>query len=145
MRISPPGFTITKVCTEETELINFDGKPITIEKGTSVHIPNYSIYNDLNYYPNPDEFDPERFDESQCSDLKTLRDEGLFFPFGHGPRMCLGMRYSTLLIKMAILEVVRNFEITIDSRTKDLLIVEPKNVFFFPVHNVFLNYEPIRI
>lgn len=39
LRISPPGFTITKVCTEATELKNYDGKPVKIEKGMVVQIP----------------------------------------------------------------------------------------------------------
>lgn len=83
LRISPPGFTITKVCMEPIELENYDGSMVTIEKGMPVQIPGYSIHNDPEYYPNPSEFRPERF---EGVDLKLLRDEGKFFPFGHGPR-----------------------------------------------------------
>lgn len=86
MRISPPGFTITKVCTEPIELAKYDGKLVKIEKGTVVQIPIYSIHNDPDLFPNPHTFDPDRFDGI---DMKALRDEGKFFPFGHGPRQCL--------------------------------------------------------
>lgn len=90
MRISTPGFGITKVCMEDTELLNVDGKPVMIEKGTNIHIPIYSIHNDPRYYHNPNVFNPERFDEELCPDAKALRDKGVFFPFGSGPRICLG-------------------------------------------------------
>lgn len=140
LRISPPGFTITKVCTEQTELINYDGKPVTIEKDTVVHIPVYSIHNDPEYFPNPTTFDPDRF---ESADLKTLRDQGLFFPFGHGPRMCLGMRFSTLQIKAAIVEIVSNFEISVNPRTKEPIVVRPKDFLYLAINNVYLDYKII--
>lgn len=129
---------MTKVCTEETELIDFNGKPVTIDRGTVVHIPIYSIHNDSEHFPNSQCFDPNRF---ESADLKTLRDKGLFFPFGHGHRMCLGMRFSTLQIKAAIVEIVRNFEISVNPRTVQPIIVKPKDFLYLAVHNVFLDYK----
>lgn len=140
LRISPPGFTITKVCTEPIELENYNGKPLKIEKGMVVQIPIYSIHNDSDIYPNPHIFNPDRFDGV---DLKVLRDEGKFFPFGHGPRMCLGMRYSTLKIKAAIAEIVSNFEISVNPRTKEPIIVKPKDFLYLHVHDIFLDYKSI--
>lgn len=86
--MAPPGFTITKVCSESIEFENYDGKPVTIDKGTVVQVPIYSIHHDAEFYPNPYAFDPDRFENI---DLKLFRDEGKFFPFGHGPRQCIGM------------------------------------------------------
>lgn len=144
LRISVPGFGISKVCTESIEFNNYNGKPVTIEPGTIVHIPIYSIHNDTELHPNPGRFEPERFDADRCPDLKTLRDEGIFFPFGHGPRICMGMRYSTLVIKAAIAEIVKNFEITINPRTIEPVLVQPKDFLYMPVHNIFLDYKVIE-
>lgn len=144
LRISVPGFGISKVCTESIELTNYNGKPVMIEPGTIVHIPIYSIHNDPDLHPNPDQFEPERFNSDRCPDLKTLRDEGIFFPFGHGPRICMGMRYSTLVIKAAIVEIVKNFEITINPRTIEPVLVEPKDFLYMPIHNIFLDYKVIE-
>lgn len=140
LRISPPGFTITKVCTEPIQLENYDGKPVTIEEGTVVQIPIYSIHNDPVIFPDPHVFNPDRFDGV---DLKVMRDEGKFFPFGHGPRICIGMRFSTLQIKAAIAEIVSNFEITVNSRTKEPIIVAPKDFLYLHVHDIFLDYKLI--
>lgn len=90
MRISPPGFQIYKVCGEDCELTDYAGRTITVEKGTVVQIPMYSIHNDPEYFANPNEFNPDRFDPVHGRDPKTLRDLGLFAPFGMGPRICIG-------------------------------------------------------
>lgn len=63
---------------------------MTIEKGTVVVIPIYSIHHDPEHYPNPEVFDPERFNEANGG-IKNYRDKGVYLPFGDGPRMCLGI------------------------------------------------------
>lgn len=138
LRISPPGFTITKTCTEPIEFENNNGSVVKIEKGTAIQIPIYSIHNDPDLYANPEVFNPDRF---SGVDLKLLRDEGKFFPFGNGPRMCLGMRFSTLQIKAAIAEIVINFKLSVNSRTKEPIIVKPKDFLYLSIHDVYLNYE----
>lgn len=128
------------MCTEPIELDNYDGKAVKIEKGTVVQIPIYSIHNDPDLFPNPHTFDPDRFDGV---DMKALRDEGKFFPFGHGPRQCLGMRYSTLVIKAAIAEVVSNFELSVNPRTKEPINIHPKDFLYLHIHDIFLDYKLI--
>lgn len=140
LRISPPGFTISKVCTESIDLENYDGNAVTIEKGTVIQIPIYSIHNDPDLFPNPHIFDPDRFDGV---DIKQLRDDGKFFPFGQGPRICLGMRYSTLLIKAAITEIVSQFELSVNSRMKEPITIHPKDFLYLHIHDIFLDYKLI--
>lgn len=55
---------------------------IVLKKGLDVIIPMRSIHNDREYYPNPDLFNPERFN----SDEKMKRDSMAWLPFGSGPR-----------------------------------------------------------
>ena len=60
--------------------------PAKLEKGDMVLIPVYGIHRDPNNYPNPDEFDPERFSDKNKSKIKPYT----YLPFGAGPRSCLG-------------------------------------------------------
>lgn len=57
-----------------------------IEKGSHLIFSMYSIHRDPKYYPNPEEFDPERFNEEN---KHNIRPE-VYVPFGIGPRNCIG-------------------------------------------------------
>jgi len=60
---------------------------VQIEKGTHIIIPNYSFQHDPKYFPEPDNFRPERFAE----DNFLHKNQFLHMPFGEGPRQCIGM------------------------------------------------------
>lgn len=57
-----------------------------IEKGTRVFIPTMGLHYDPEYYPNPEEFNPERFSVEN----KQNRHPMCYLPFGDGPRICIG-------------------------------------------------------
>lgn len=52
-----------------------------------IWIPIYQIQRDPVVYPEPDVFDPERFDEANMQNKKSM----FYLPFGDGPRNCIGM------------------------------------------------------
>jgi cytochrome P450 len=89
LRMHPPVMFTSRICTEPIDLI-FDGKTAPIEKDMNVYIPIHQIHYDPEYYKNPHEFQPERFDPKNGG-LKAFKDKGVFLPFGDGPRMCLGL------------------------------------------------------
>lgn len=57
-----------------------------LEPGTRVFIPSHAIHNDSDIYPDPDKFDPERFN----TENKSNRPSMAFLAFGEGPRICIG-------------------------------------------------------
>ena len=67
-----------------------DGEPITIEKGETINLPIYSLQRDPEYFYQPEEYIPERFDELNGG-VNAYKDQGVFFPFGDGPRICIGI------------------------------------------------------
>lgn len=93
IRISPSAFLLAKKCTQEIYLTDYDGTQVLIEQGTSVQLPIYAIHHDKQYYEHPDLFIPERFTANSANDLKK---NGLFLPFGNGPRICLGDNHKFL-------------------------------------------------
>lgn len=54
-----------------------EGKYFTLKKGTQVFIPNYAIHYDEEFYDNPQEFKPTRFN-------KDLQRKMTWLPFGEG-------------------------------------------------------------
>lgn len=58
---------------------------LIIRNGTPIIISLLGIGRDARYFPEPERFWPERFQEN----VKQY-DENAFIPFGEGPRMCIG-------------------------------------------------------
>lgn len=85
LRKWPPAIFTNRKCTKDYEY-NLDGKTIFIERGKSVWIPIYSFHHDSKLYKNPSKFDPERFNDENKHKIKP----GSYFPFGVGPRNCIG-------------------------------------------------------
>lgn len=87
--MNPPAGMTSKVCTAATELTDYNGNPVAIEKGMIVQIPIYCIHHDSRFYPDPETFNPDRF-SSANGGLKAYKDKGVFLGFSDGPRICLG-------------------------------------------------------
>ncbi|XP_073829669.1 probable cytochrome P450 28a5 [Musca autumnalis] len=115
LRLFPPGAFSTKLCTEPIEFENKNGKTLLIETGTTVILPLQAVLMDEDYYENASSFEPERF---LNGGLKKYKDQGLYLAFGDGPRICLGMRFALTQIKGALVEILRNFEIRINAKTR---------------------------
>lgn len=74
---------LDRVANEDYKIPNSD---LVLKKGTPVFIPMTGIHNDPEYYPDPKKFDPERF----SIENKGARVPFTYFPFGEGPRACIG-------------------------------------------------------
>ncbi|GAB0094902.1 hypothetical protein DMENIID0001_102280 [Sergentomyia squamirostris] len=142
MRIHPPLIIISKLCTENvTYPVN--GKNVMIPKGMTVHIPIFSIHRNENNFQNPEQFIPERFDEANGGS-KVFKDKCSFLPFGNGPRICLGMRFALLQVKTSVVEVIRQYRVTVNERTKQPLKLDVGQFFSYPRHGIYLNLEPVK-
>lgn len=62
-------------------------EPLHVEKGTQCFIPVLAIHRDQKYHPNPEKFDPERFNDANRHNIKPFT----YMPFGMGPRSCVGL------------------------------------------------------
>lgn len=74
---------IARTCTRTCKLADTG---MTVEKGVMVFVPIGAIHHDPKFYPNPGNFDPDRFNQG----WKTVRHPYSYLPFGCGPRNCIG-------------------------------------------------------
>jgi len=123
---------LNRICVEDYKIPNSD---ITIEKGTKVTIPAYSIHHDPDYYPEPYKFDPERFTAEKIKG----RHPCLHLPFGEGPRMCIGMRFGLMQTKVALATMLRTYEFSLASATEVPITINKKAFVTIPDKPLFLH------
>lgn len=140
MRMTPIAITMDRLCVKDFELPPAlpGGKPLTVKAGVNIWIPVYSIQHDPNYFDNPEKFDPDRF----LNDGKRIMSSGAYFPFGIGPRMCIGNRFALIEIKVLLCHLLARCDLKPCSKTchplefaKGVMAVTAKNGFW-------VNIEP---
>ncbi|KAH9515377.1 hypothetical protein Btru_014299 [Bulinus truncatus] len=100
IRMVPPGIFLNRVCVQDTEI-----QGVHFPKGMIVVIPVYAFHTDPELFPEPDKFDPERFNP----DDKTTRHPYAHLPFGQGPRNCIGLRLALLELKIVMAAILQKF------------------------------------
>ncbi|XP_074025901.1 probable cytochrome P450 6a23 [Leptinotarsa decemlineata] len=128
---------LQRVCTKPYTI---PGTDIVLEKGTAVNIPVLGIHRDPEYYPEPDKFDPERFNEEN----KARRHPFAYMPFGEGPRICIGARFGLLQTKVGIAAIIKNFKVTLNDKTKTPIRYSPSAAITGVDEEVWLNVTKIQ-
>lgn len=85
LRMWPPINIIDRCCNKDYEFQN-GSQHFRIEKGVQLLIPVYGYHHDPQNFPDPDKFDPERFNDENKHNIAP----GTYLPFGIGPRNCIG-------------------------------------------------------
>lgn len=84
-------------------------KGFSIPAGTPIiHALGVSLQN-KDIFPNPETFDPERFNEANLKKLPKLA----YQPFGVGKRICPGQRFAIFEASICIATVIRKFKISL--------------------------------
>jgi cytochrome P450 len=87
MRMFPPAWAIPRTAIEDDVI---DGH--RIPKGASILIPVHAIHHDERFWPEPEAFDPSRF-EPDCA---RGRHRSAYLPFGGGRRICIGSSFALM-------------------------------------------------
>ncbi|XP_060867015.1 cytochrome P450 6j1-like isoform X2 [Metopolophium dirhodum] len=132
LRKYPPVPNLTRKAVKPYKLPNSD---FTLEKGLQVVIPVYGIHNDPEYWPEPEKFIPERFTEEE----KRNRPQYAYLPFGAGPRLCIGMRFGMMQVKVALFRILSTYNISLSKSMKLPIKMNPKTIPANPDGGMFLH------
>lgn len=105
-RLYPSALFIERKCMADITLRTNDERIcINVKKDDIIHVPIWSLHHDKKYFPNPDEFQPERFIGPPTF------PKSAFLTFGAGPKACIGKSLALLEIKSIIFHIIRNFKL----------------------------------
>jgi cytochrome P450 len=113
LRLYPP---VPYISREAKENAVIGGKNIL--KGCSVAVFIYQIHRDERYFPEPEEYKPERF--LKFDSVKNNQNPYTYIPFSAGRRNCIGQRFAMLEIKVILVNILRYFKIECNQNYKDL-------------------------
>ncbi len=104
MRLAPPVWVAPRIAIIDCKI---DG--IKIPKGAHVLISQYVTHRNPRYFPNPEQWKPDRW--ASATFEKSLPN-GAYFPFGGGGRKCLGEYFALAEARLILLMVAKNFRLT---------------------------------
>jgi cytochrome P450 len=85
MRLYPPAWTIGR-----RALVDYPIGDYLVPARSIILMSQYVMHHDSRYYPDPFRFDPERW----TPEARAARPKFSYFPFGGGPRVCIGESFA---------------------------------------------------
>ncbi len=104
MRLYPPVWAIGREALGEFELGGY-----RIPRGTQMFLCQWVVHRDPRWFADPEAFRPERWDR----DLIKRLPRCAYFPFGDGPRICIGNHFATMEAVLILATIVRQFRLTL--------------------------------
>ena len=102
MRLLPPGWLFGRAPLADDEIDGF-----AVPAGTLVMISSYITHRHSEFWPDPERFDPDRFLPAACEE----RHPFAYFPFGGGPRGCIGRGFALLELRLLVAQIAQRFRL----------------------------------
>lgn len=113
MRLYPPAWTLGR-----RVLNDYDAGGYVVPAGSIVLMSQWVMHHDPRYYPEPFRFDPERW----IPEAREARPKFSYFPFGGGPRVCIGEQFAWMEGALLIAVIAQQWKM----RLAPDQLVEPK-------------------
>ncbi|XP_062552472.1 cytochrome P450 6a8-like [Armigeres subalbatus] len=136
LRKYPP---IANILRNVTKPYPVPGTNVTLEKDSRVLLPVYAIHHDPQYYPNPEQYDPDRFNPDQAASRHPMA----FVPFGEGPRICIGLRFGMMQARVGLAYLLKNFRFTLSEKTASPLKILANSTVLASEGGLWLKLEKL--
>ena len=121
MRLYPPAYFIDRVNIKTDNFNDFQFEP-----GSNLLFSIYEIHRHPDLWKQPNNFLPERFAEG------GRQFSAQYFPFGAGPRKCIGNNFAMFEMIIAVTELLKKYKIYPKFEDIDitpLITLKPKNAY----------------
>jgi cytochrome P450 len=102
MRLYPPVYTLFREPKLDVKLGGY-----RIPEGSALMLSQWVTHRSSRWYDNPEQFDPSRWKPER----RSRRPRFAYFPFGGGPRHCIGKAFSLLEAKLILAEVCSQYDL----------------------------------
>lgn len=117
LRLYPP---VTRLERAPSEDYTLGDTGVKVTKSDLVVVPVYAMQHDPQYFPEPSNFDPERFNDENMGSIQPYT----YLPFGAGPRNCIAISFTLQAMKLAIFHAIRNVQVVRTANTKVPLVFQ---------------------
>jgi cytochrome P450 len=104
LRLYPPAWSMGREACEDVDVGGY-----RIRRGEQVWFCPWSIQRDARWFDEPDAFRPERWE----NDLAKRLPRYAYFPFGGGPRFCIGQSFAQLEAVLILATLARAFDVEV--------------------------------
>lgn len=105
MRLFPPGYLIGRKATDRVVIGD-----VIIPRGTNVLMSPWVVHRDPRWFTAPAKFRPERWADGFASRIPKFA----YFPFGGGPRACIGNQFAMLEMVLVLATLAQQFSVELE-------------------------------
>jgi len=130
MRLYPPAWALARHAIQEDEIGGY-----AIPKGAYVLLFPYVTHRHPAFWERPSIFDPERFSPERA----TERHRFAYFPFGGGPRLCIGNQFALAEAQLILATILSRYQLRLLPGALvapiPLVTLRPRGGLFMTVHH----------
>jgi cytochrome P450 len=104
LRLYPPAWGMARLAIEDVEI---GGYPIP--KGCGVSLAQWIVHRDPRWFDSPETFRPERWE----GDLIKRLPRFAYFPFGGGPRQCIGSNFALMEATLLLAAIAQKYRMRV--------------------------------
>ena len=112
LRLYPPAYVVGREAIEDCEIGGYH-----VPAKMQVFMPTWVVQRDARFFDAPDEFRPERW----TPDFTASLPKYAYFPFGGGPRVCIGNSFAMMEIVLLIAAIAQKFQLKLVTNKVELL------------------------
>lgn len=102
LRLYPPAWVFVRSAAGEDVIEGYH-----IPENAFLMLSPYITHHDPDLWENPKKFDPERFGPDRAKDIPKMA----YYPFGGGPRMCIGKNFALMEAQLILAMMAQRFTV----------------------------------
>jgi len=104
LRLYPPAWAMGRQCAEDCVIGGYE-----VPRSTTIYMSQWVVHRDARYFDEPEMFRPGRWSEEFQRKLAKFA----YFPFGGGPRVCIGASFATMETTLLLAAILSRFRLAL--------------------------------